>query len=1058
MVASAAYELQFDVYRLPQGIDLLYSGDEVVPLEPRAVRLLRYLLEQHDRVISKEELLENVWADVFTTDGVLKRAVSHIRRTLGDDADQARFIATYHGRGYRFIAPVARMVNGRSNGQPVTDAPAAPHAASPDGELIPMYDQFAGRDTELAALRAEFRAATGGNPRAVVVVGEAGIGKTHLIRHFRRWSADQGAISLQGRFFDYRGARLAPYELFLDLLSDAVGFAGTRPAGTELMKEIEAQCGVRLPADLFTDDEATAAVPPRLAIASAGDHFRFVVPITRCLLAIAKKQPLVLVFDDVQWADQASLDVVGCLMRSLQAEPILIVVLVRSDEAEARDHPVRQWLAENAVTRSYTTIRLERLDAKVCREIIAEIFGVGAESEVPPNDLDAIYRLTEGNPYFLVETLRLLVTGKAIIPDLETGRWRWKGVDKLALPETIANAARAKIDRASDALRQLIDEAAVVGDEFRVTTLCAMTGRNEPEIEELLSAGVRGAIFSIQTLSPGEDCRFQHSLLRQVVYDAIPPQRKRRLHARAAAAIESVYTGERDRMAEVLSAHYLGAGDAERAFEASMHAWRIAASRSEWLEAVVLIERAECVAAELQRSDEKALAENEKLELLIAHGETWNAVGRIREAAVVLDRALARSDIPPGTLARLLVIRAQTAVGLSHYDEARSFAARALELLRQSSDHDGIRRSLTQLASIEAAVGNYDEAERLASAALTSAASDGIAAHALALLGWSNALRGRYEEGSVLLERALELLEGSGSLRNRALVLRRLHWVELSRGRYERAIHLAGRAREDSITIGDVNGEAKANMGIGQSRIAQGLFDEGIVFLNRAFERLKVIGDAHCEAESLWLLARAHAESARIGEAAPILERALKMIRTIGDRDDEFRMMIDLARLDIARGSLSSARAGAREAMRIAESLTNHEGAALALIEQARVDLTTGAVEAAIDQASRAVSILDACSSGERWRGYATLSAAHAAARHSGAARDAMQQAVSLLAGIRNELPPGDAGRRLTITKNRSAPARELSRLLAAEGRTADAAALAREWGLDDPGDVSQLN
>jgi DNA-binding winged helix-turn-helix (wHTH) protein len=98
--------LYFESFHLPQNIDLLYNGEEVVPLEPRAVQVLRYLAQNHERVITKEELLEAVWPDVFTTDGVLKRAVSQVRRALGDDADEARFIETYHRRGYRFIARV----------------------------------------------------------------------------------------------------------------------------------------------------------------------------------------------------------------------------------------------------------------------------------------------------------------------------------------------------------------------------------------------------------------------------------------------------------------------------------------------------------------------------------------------------------------------------------------------------------------------------------------------------------------------------------------------------------------------------------------------------------------------------------------------------------------------------------------------------------------------------------------------------------------------------------------------------------------------------------------
>jgi DNA-binding winged helix-turn-helix (wHTH) protein len=108
--APAKEILIFAPFHLPPDVDLLYRDEAVVPLEPRAVRVLRYLVENSERVVSKDELLEAVWPDVFTTDGVLKKAVSQVRRALCDEVKSAQFIETYHRRGYRFIAPVRRRV------------------------------------------------------------------------------------------------------------------------------------------------------------------------------------------------------------------------------------------------------------------------------------------------------------------------------------------------------------------------------------------------------------------------------------------------------------------------------------------------------------------------------------------------------------------------------------------------------------------------------------------------------------------------------------------------------------------------------------------------------------------------------------------------------------------------------------------------------------------------------------------------------------------------------------------------------------------------------------
>jgi tetratricopeptide (TPR) repeat protein len=706
-------------------------------------------------------------------------------------------------------------------------------------------------------------------------------------------------------------------------------------------------------------------------------------------------------------------------MRSLESEPLMPVMVIRSSEAGDPEHPVAAWLGEHASRRAYTTLRLEPLAESDCRDIIGAIFGTRRSGDVPRSDIERLFRLTNGNPYFLIETLRLLVSKGAIEQAPGKERWVWKGLQDLSLPETIVTASRTKIDRLPGHVRAVIDQAAVIGDEFRVATLCRLTGHDESEVEQILSEAMRSGILSIQGLTPGEDCRFEHSILRHVVYDAIVPNRRRALHKKAAEAIGAVYSEERDRVAESLASHYAAAGETRMAFEAGMRAWRTATRRSEWRKAATLIERAENAAAMLDE-EQTPLSQGDRIELLLALGETWSAIGRIREASSVIDRAvsLSASAGDETALAHALLLRGLTRIALSKYAEASASLSQAVDLYLQNDCPAGVSRAIVELAAVAAAVGNYERASSLVEQLRVENPADDILARTNGMLGWSLALRGKYQEGAAQLMKALEYHESVDDIRERATILRRLHWVHLSLGDYETAIRLAVRARSDSITIGDTNGEAKANMGIGQARVAQGLYDEAVSFLTRAIEQLKTIGDAHCEAECLWQLGRARTEMGAIDEADLLLDRALSMVREIGDRDDEFRILIDRARLEIARNDLDAARESALAAARIATTLNNEEGTALADVELARIELARGNAQPAAEIAHRAVTVLEQSHSSERLHGWLVRGHISRSAGDSSQATLLLGRAVEFLDRVREQVDPDDTARRRQIARN----------------------------------------
>lgn len=173
---SDKHTLRFSGFLIPADVDVLFRDDEAIPIEPQAVRVLRYLAERPGRVVTKEELLDRVWPDVFTTDGVLKKAVSQIRKALGDSTSQPQFVETHHGRGYRFIAAVD------AEADKTVDTAQMGSFERPIGNLPFHISDFIGRERELAELQTLI-----GATRILTITGPGGMGKTRLSQELA-WS------------------------------------------------------------------------------------------------------------------------------------------------------------------------------------------------------------------------------------------------------------------------------------------------------------------------------------------------------------------------------------------------------------------------------------------------------------------------------------------------------------------------------------------------------------------------------------------------------------------------------------------------------------------------------------------------------------------------------------------------------------------------------------------------------------------------------------------------------------------------------------------------------
>ncbi len=930
--------------------------------------------------------------------------------------------------------------------------------AAPSPAAEPDFDQLVGRDYVLQLLRTELRRAIAGSSEPVLVMGEAGIGKTQLARHFARVARTEGARCLVAHFFDYQGSRLAPYEILLDVLASALDGETADESTGSLAERIRERLGVTLPPELGYPSDGgpvpTAPVDPAQVSAALG----------RCFRRLSRDRPLVLLLDDLQWADEASRQVIGYLMRTAVGDPFLIVGFARHQEAKDQSHPLAVWLRDEAAARGFTSVRLRALtEAEVCTEVALVFAGSGGVT-LPPAVPATLHRLTGGNPYFLVETLRFLLEHGVLARSAgETSGWAWHDpeglfadvgdkrsskntAERLVLPASLAAAAGATLDRLSPEVRALVETAAVIGEEFRLRTLAEVEGKDEAALEPLLAAAARSGVISESGVSPGEDARFAHTVLRRACYAAVPARRRRRLHERVAQSLAGIYRDGLDRVAPAIAAHLAAAAQPGVALVWLLRASRAAAARGQSREALDMIERARALADEAARTGAPLDAATLPA-LRLAEGEALLAAGRLRESAAALGDSARLARMDPRLEGRALLQLARARASLGEYAEARSSAETAHARFRAVGDETAAAAALVQLGEVDTALGAYARAAPALEQALAALQGDpGGVAGAASALGWALALAGDAERALHFLERAHEHYAATGDARQDAHVLRRIQWVHLCRGRYELAVRLAETARLAFQSVGDAFGEAKAELALGQARLSQGLYEEGRAHLRRTRDATRTLGDAHCEAEALWLLARAEVETGRHAEGIVLLEEALDVVRTLGDRDDEFRILIDLAAARSGAGDHGAALRTGDEAIAITADLGSVEGEGAASVARAWALLGLGRIREAVEAGRQAATLLEEARSGERWRGHWALGAALAAESDGDEACEPLRRAVALLAAMRDDLPIEDTARRAAVTRARGEPARALARRLRALGRDAEATQTERAW------------
>jgi DNA-binding winged helix-turn-helix (wHTH) protein/predicted ATPase len=653
----------------------LWKQDESVPLGHKAFTVLVRLVNEHNQLVTKDQLLASAWPDTAVSEAVLTTAMREIRLAIGDTARTPRFVETVHGRGYRFIAPlVATTNNPRMRGAGVGSDAFPEHltgVASAAGRLL------VGRDEEWAELSKWYAAAQQGSRRIGFVSGEAGIGKTALVDAFVGAVAGSAVCIARGQCVEQFGAG----EPYLPVL-EALGRLARDPGAMigRVLRDHAPSWLAHLPTLASAGGDPPALVRPE----------RMLRELTEAIEAFTAIEPLILVLEDLQWSDSATLDWLGYVARRRDVARLLMLGTYRPLETVVHDTPLRRVLAELRHQPQTSEIVLDYLSREAVASFLRHRCGDLSNVE---EIAEVLHHRTGGHPLFLAgivdDFIRSPKTDAAGQPRLDPSTVAH------AIPLNVRRFIEHRLEQASDEDRQILEAASVAGDPFAVATVAAATALSGEHVEgrcaEMSRVGgllVEDGVVGWPDGTVGARYRFRHALIHETAYAGISPQRRARLHLLTGGRLESAFAGVASSMAAELAVHFEQGRDLGKAVSYLQLAARNAVHRSAYTEALRHVARALDIVETLPDGPER----------------------RQRDAALSLLQA------------QVL----ETTRGWGSEDVARAYA-RARELCLVLADESGLLQATWGLIAVHIVRADLDRTQKLAREVLALAKKRGTA-------------------------------------------------------------------------------------------------------------------------------------------------------------------------------------------------------------------------------------------------------------------------------------------------------------------------------------------
>ena len=578
---------QFGIFRLDTSNECLWRDDVQVSLPPKPFSVLRYLTEHPGRLVTHDELMDALWPETYVQPQVLRTYVLELRKLLGDDATQPRFIQTLNKRGYCFVAPI------REEG---LAAECAPSSTTRDQNSMAIV----GREREVARLLGLIDTLADGQRRVMCITGEAGIGKSALVESFCRQLTSSFAVTVaRGQCVEGFGVKEEYY-----------------PVMEALDQLCRSQDGERACRILSTVSPGWL-VSPRFSVqtSNASDTERAFAQrkpgdLCAALEEMAVEKPLILIFEDLHWADDATLHLISALARR-RAQARLIVLATYRPQNVPPEHLFR-GLKQDLLMRHLCE---EMALAPLTRNAICDLLSRELKQQSLPRGLSSfVHQHSDGNPLFAIAILEHLIAEGFLVAEERDGVREWKQRApfqemEAGVPGELEQMIELEIGRLTPKEQLVLEAGSLISVAFPAWAVAAALNEDVAETEEACDGLARRLYFLERAgqdeLPDGTHSPFYvfaHGLYREVLYRRQASARRAKRHNRIAERLGELFTDREASVAREMAFHYEAADNWQRAVDALRDAARHAQQRGAYAEAADLLGHALGIADKLESS------------------------------------------------------------------------------------------------------------------------------------------------------------------------------------------------------------------------------------------------------------------------------------------------------------------------------------------------------------------------------------------------------------------------------------------------------------------------